>query len=55
MNYQKIFEKLEDPDFENEETRRHKHYEWTREIENKEKMKKIKVKISIVDRFKIQR
>ena len=50
----KIFERLEDPNFENEETRSQKLYEWTREIENKEKMKKVKGNISIVDKFRIQ-
>jgi hypothetical protein len=36
-SYEKFFEKLEDPNFENETTRSEKEYEWTREVENKEK------------------
>tara|TARA_B110000503_G_scaffold94803_1_gene142751 strand:- start:23 stop:205 length:183 start_codon:yes stop_codon:yes gene_type:complete len=54
-SYEKFFEKLEDSNFENETTRSEKEYEWTREVENKEKMRNVKGLSSIVDKFRIVR
>ena len=54
-SYEKFFEKLEDPNFENETTRSEKEYEWTREVENKENMRNVKGLSSIVDKFRIVR
>ena len=54
-SYEKFFKKLEDSNFENETTRSEKEYEWTREIENREKMRNVKGLSSIVDKFRIVR
>ena len=53
--YKKLFEKLEDPDFQNETSLFEKEFEYIKTKNNLEKMKKVKGLVHISNQFKYNR